>query len=59
MSMYGIEFVKNASRLLEVDGEADDLQFQENGYLFLASSERGEAVLRGETLLRGVSRIVC
>ena len=48
MSMYGIDFVKNARGLLEVDGDdgGDDLQFQENGYLFLASSEAGKAALQ-------------
>ena len=32
MSVYGIDFVKNAQNLLEVEGESgDDLQFHENG----------------------------
>lgn len=47
MSIYGIDFVKNAPDLLAVDGEAaDSLQFQEHGYLFLASSERGKAAMQ-------------
>ncbi len=37
MSLFGIEFVRRAAELLEVDGEAPALAFCENGYLFLAS----------------------
>ncbi|KAL1515151.1 hypothetical protein AB1Y20_004212 [Prymnesium parvum] len=49
MSVYGAQFVKAAPTLLRVDGCDDevDLQFQERGYLFLASSEAGR-----QTLLR-------
>ena len=45
MSLYGLEFVRGAPELLEVEGaEPVDLQFQERGYLFLAS-EAGRATL--------------
>lgn len=44
MSMYSAEFLKNIKHL-EVDGEVPDIQFHENGYLYL-SSERGEKILR-------------
>lgn len=43
MSMYGAEFIKNPSAL-SVNGEVPDLQFHENGYLFL-SGERSKHVL--------------
>ena len=37
MSIYGAHFVKHAATMLAVDGEATDLGFREQGYLFLAS----------------------
>lgn len=40
MSMYGSDFVQRANSLLQVEGEDPvDLQFQENGYLFLATRD--------------------
>lgn len=39
MSLFGLDFIKAAPALLEVDGEAPDLRFHNNGYLFLASNE--------------------
>ena len=39
MSLFGIDFVGAAPELLAVDGEAPDLGFHSNGYLFLASPE--------------------
>lgn len=45
LSLYGAGFVKNAGRLLEVDGERPDINFVEGGYLFLASAA-GAEVLR-------------
>lgn len=46
LSLYGIDFVRSASAQLAVPGEsAPDLQFKEQGYLFLAS-EAGEPTLR-------------
>lgn len=38
MSLFGIDFVRRAAVLLEVEGEAPDLGFKEQGYLFLASA---------------------
>eukprot|EP01031_Cornospumella_fuschlensis_P003543 gene3543-4410_t len=38
MSMYGAEFLKNPAQLA-VDGEVPDLQFHENGYLFLTGDK--------------------
>ena len=48
MSLYGVDFLRNAATRLAVDGaESVDVQFQERGYLFLASEGAGH-----ETLLR-------
>jgi len=40
MSKYGVEFLKNPS-LLMVGPDLPNYQFNENGYLFLASSRSG------------------
>jgi FAD-dependent oxidoreductase domain-containing protein 1 len=45
LSRYGLEVLRNATALLSVDGDPVDLNFRENGYLFLASPS-GEDVLR-------------
>ena len=46
LSMYGAEFIKNAHKDLAVPGDdPPDLQFKEQGYLFLASPD-GEQILR-------------
>jgi sarcosine oxidase len=37
MSLFGLQFFKEAEHLLAVDGHGPDLAFQERGYLFLAS----------------------
>lgn len=37
MSLFGVDFVRNAATALAVEGEAPDLGFKEQGYLFLAS----------------------
>ena len=43
MSLYGADFLRNASRLLQVDGlDPPDMRFQPHGYLFLASEEGAE-----------------
>ena len=43
MSLYGADFLRNASRLLAVDGlDTPDLKFQPHGYLFLATEEGAE-----------------
>ena len=48
MSMYGIDFLKRAAELLAVDDDAEpvDVQFQERGYLFLASAAGHETLCR-------------
>jgi FAD-dependent oxidoreductase domain-containing protein 1 len=37
LSRFGIEFLRNAGELLEVDGDRPDVGLREQGYLFLAS----------------------
>ena len=44
ISKYGVGFIKNIDEFLSVDGEAPDIGFVEDGFLFLASPE-GLAVL--------------
>lgn len=51
MSLFGLDFIKTAPALLEVEGEAPDLRFHNNGYLFLASQE-GMATLETNTALQ-------
>jgi len=47
MSLYGLEFLRNSKELLACPSFPDvDVQFQENGYLFLASSEDEVAKMR-------------
>lgn len=44
MSLYGRDFLRNANQLLHTSTSATeeiDIQFQEHGYLFLASTEKG------------------
>ena len=46
LSLYGVDFLRRAANDLHVPGEQPpDVQFKENGYLFLAS-EQGVATLR-------------
>jgi FAD-dependent oxidoreductase domain-containing protein 1 len=45
MSRFGIRFVKSIGSWLSVNGEAPNVSFVENGYLFLAS-EAGLSILR-------------
>mmetsp|Transcript_11128 Transcript_11128/g.18022 ORF Transcript_11128/g.18022 Transcript_11128/m.18022 type:complete len:481 (+) Transcript_11128:271-1713(+) len=48
MSLYGRDFLRQAHHLLKVhddDNEIIDVQFQEHGYLFLASSQKGKEQL--------------
>ena len=46
MSLYGKDFLGGVKERLHVDGEDPvDVQFREDGYLFLASSDAGEATL--------------
>src|ERR1700726_856255 len=37
VGLYGVSFLRRAPEALAVDGEAPDLPFTENGYLYLAS----------------------
>jgi glycine/D-amino acid oxidase-like deaminating enzyme len=54
MSLYGRDFLRNASDLLRVEDEDVDVQFQEHGYLFLSSSEKGaEVMMQNNELQRG------
>ncbi len=48
MSLYGVDFLKRAGELLAADGDLEpvDVQFQERGYLFLASAAGHETLLR-------------
>jgi glycine/D-amino acid oxidase-like deaminating enzyme len=45
ISQFGTEFVRNFHERVAVNGEAPDLGFKENGYLFLAD-KKGEDVLQ-------------
>jgi FAD-dependent oxidoreductase domain-containing protein 1 len=45
MTLYGRDFLRRAHDLLRVDDDEVDVQFQEHGYLFLASSEMGREQL--------------
>jgi FAD-dependent oxidoreductase domain-containing protein 1 len=45
VGLYGADFFRRAADVLSVDGQAPQLSFRENGYLFLAS-EAGEPILR-------------
>lgn len=52
LSRYGTEFLRNAYRHLAVEGDAPvDVQFKENGYLFLASPQ-GRPVLESNHRLQ-------
>jgi len=51
MSLFGVDFVRNAATHLSVDGEAPELGFREQGYLFLASSA-GLPVLESNVALQ-------
>lgn len=46
MSLYGIDFLRNAGGLLEVDGDRPDVGLVEGGYLFLASAAGAAALAR-------------
>lgn len=51
ISLYGIDFLRNAGALLEVDGERPDVGLTEGGYLFLASPD-GAATLAANHALQ-------
>lgn len=45
LSLFSEEFIRNAPRILAVEGEAPDLGYQPRGYLFLAS-EKGIPIMK-------------
>lgn len=45
LSMYGTEFIKGFGDACEVDGERPDLQFHENGYLYLVDEAIRETLI--------------
>lgn len=51
ISQFGAAFIKSAREHLTVDGEAPDLQFHENGYLFLAT-DAGKTILTANQQLQ-------
>jgi sarcosine oxidase len=54
MSLFGARFAKAAAERLAVDGEAPDLGFHENGYLFLASPSGLPVLQRNHALQRSL-----
>lgn len=46
ISRFGIDFIRNARELTGLDGIPPSLNLRENGYLFLADSERAETAMR-------------
>lgn len=46
ISQFGTEFIRNFKQNVAVDDDTAEIGFHESGYLFLASDERGEQVLR-------------
>lgn len=46
ISQFGTQFVREFRRHVAVGGEAPELGFRENGYLFLAGDQRGREVLK-------------
>jgi glycine/D-amino acid oxidase-like deaminating enzyme len=45
ISQFGTEFIRAFKKHVVVDGDAPELGFHENGYLFLAGDAKGRAVL--------------
>jgi glycine/D-amino acid oxidase-like deaminating enzyme len=45
ISQFGTEFIREFKKHVMVDGDAPELGFHENGYLFLAGDAKGRAVL--------------
>ncbi|MQB12308.1 FAD-binding oxidoreductase [Agrobacterium sp. ICMP 6402] len=45
ISQFGTDFIRDFRTHVIVDGDAPELGFHENGYLFLAGDEKGRAVL--------------
>ena len=51
MGLFAADFIRQAGDLLAVDGEAPDLAFREQGYLFLATGQ-GRAVIERNVALQ-------
>lgn len=45
LSRFGLEVIRHMDRYLAVDGEVPEVDFVENGYLFLATTDAGLATL--------------
>lgn len=54
MSLFAADFIRQAGAHLAVEGEAPDLAFREQGYLFLASASGRAALERNVALQRGL-----
>ena len=52
ISRFGVELVKHPGRYLAVDGEVPEIDFVENGYLFLATDAGLETLERNHALQR-------
>ena len=52
ISQFGVEFLKSLDRYLGVDGEAPEIDFVENGYLFLATEAGRPALERNHAVQR-------
>ena len=52
VSLYGISFLREAATILSVDGDAPGVHVQENGYLYLAATPEGAAILRANHALQ-------
>lgn len=54
LSLYGIDFLRRAGDLLEVDGERPDLGLVEGGYLFLAFAAGADILRRNHAIQTGL-----
>jgi FAD-dependent oxidoreductase domain-containing protein 1 len=54
ISQFGIDLIKYPDRYLAVDGEAPEIDFVENGYLFLATDAGLSTLERNHELQRGL-----
>jgi len=54
LSLYGVDFLRRAGDLLEVDGDRPDLGLVEGGYLFLATAAGAETLRRNHAIQTGL-----
>jgi FAD-dependent oxidoreductase domain-containing protein 1 len=54
ISRFGVELIRHPDRFLTVDGEAPDVGFVENGYLFLATHAGLETLERNHAVQRSL-----